>query len=342
MPGHVVADVSQPQPSSFAATGGSPQVSNEFPQPSASDSDDELLRLARKLVAHSPQQALAWAQAQNDSRLRTRMMVAVLQAWGEDFPAAAVSWARTQPEDSREQLAEAALTGALRMQPADALEIAHQLLVEDPDFGGACVGSLVSKFSASRDFSLASQLAAAAPDDFRADWTRAVFRAWAQSQPQDALQAMDSIQDEKLRETVFSSVVNGWADGTPSSLAAYAETLPPGADRELALKKALDNWSLQDPAALATWLNTLPAGSDFDAGAALMLAKTDDANLTPQTAMQWVESISNPKLKLDSFAHVLVQWNQTDPAASQHYVSTVKWLSDRQRGEILKVLASAR
>ena len=73
-----------------------------------------------------------------------------------------------------------------------------------------------------------------------------------------------------------------------------------------------------------------------------MLAKTDGANLSPETAMQWVESIGDPTLKLDSFAHIVVQWNQADPAASRQYVTNAKWLSSRQRGEILKILASNR
>lgn len=224
------------------------------------------------------------------------------------------------------------------MKSDSALLIAQSLLEQDPHFGGNCVGSLISKFSASQNFETASQLAAAAPEGFRANWTRSVFRAWAQSHPKEAVQALDSIQNRKLRESVFKSVVNGWAAGAPASLAAYAETLPAGTDHQLALRQALDNWSLQDPADLGQWLNTLPAGADFDEGVSLMLAKADGANIAPQNAMKWVEAMSNPKLKFESFAHVIVEWHRKNPKASQQYVANAKWLSDAQREKVLKLL----
>lgn len=326
----------EPQPSHRDPAAGSAG----FPSPSASASDAELLQLARKLVALSPQQALAWAQSQHDPTLRQRLLVAVIQAWGESFPAAAMNWAMAQIGEARQPSVAAALTGALRTQPAVALTIAQNLLVDEPGFGEGCVGSLISRFSAARDFAMAWQLTTVAPDDFRASWMNAVFRSWAEDQPQDAMQALQSVPDTGLRETLFQSAVNGWAAGSPASLAAYAVTLPPGADRELAVKQAMDNWSLQDPAAMAAWLNTLPSGADFDRGVTLILARTDGANLSPATAVQWVESIGNPTLRYDSLAQVLREWSQTDPAAAVDYVKNAGWLADSQRSTLLQQLAT--
>jgi hypothetical protein len=172
------------------------------------------------------------------------------------------------------------------------------------------------------------------------DWTTATFHRWGESRPEDAVRALENFADENLRATAFHAVVEGWSAGNPAGLAAYAMALPQGENRDYALGQAMDNWSLQDPAGLATWVNTLPHGKEADAGAALIIAKTDGANRTPELAMQWVENIDDPSLKLDSLAHVVEQWNQTDPDATQEYVTTATWLSDPQREEILKTLAS--
>ena len=104
----------------------------------------------------------------------------------------------------------------------------------------------------------------------------------------------------------------------------------------------MDNWSLQDPAGFAAWLNTLPPGAEADAGAALMLAKTDGANYSPEVALGWVEGISDPELRLKSLSRVLDQWAQTDPTAPADYVKNAAWIDDQQRAALLEKMETSR
>ena len=288
-------------------------------------------------MTQSPQRAIEWARSQTDSTFRRRLLTAVIRAWGESDPDAAVDWVLVQDLDERRTDMEAALAGAVK-QPKLALAIVRQLLVYDPQDTAACGPAFIIALSNAGQFQTALDFLNSAPADSRADWTAATFRRWGQNQPQDAVKALDSITDEDLHNTAFHATVDGWSAGDPAALAAYANSLPAGDNHDYAMNHAFDNWSFQDPAGMAAWLSSQPPGAEFDKGVALMISKTDGANVNPEDAMGWVEGINDPTLKLNSFLRVLGEWNQSNPVAAQQYAANALWLDNQQRQEILKNL----
>lgn len=306
------------------------QPATDWPSASAGDSDQELLRLARLMVARSPQEALAWAQSPAGPAFRQRLLLAVLHAWGEVDPRTAVAWAVSQDETLREVEMKAALTGAAT-RPELAMQIANGLLVADRDSGGVYATFLAAAFAANGKFQDALQFINQASADAMSDPVSALFRSWTQNHPQDAFAAVNSIANPQLRQAAMRTAVAVWNSNDPASLAAYANAMSPGADRDYALGQAMDNWSLQDPNAMSAWLNTLPPGDEYDYGVAMMIVRTDGANLSPAQAMQWVENISDPTLKQDSLMCVLGEWQQSDPAAAHQYIATTPWLTPAQR-----------
>jgi hypothetical protein len=314
-------------------------VAEEFLQPAATVTDEELLRLARSVVTRSPAQALAWVAAQTDAILRQRMLVATLQGWGEADPCSAVNWVLMNGADERDAEMRAALTGAAS-QPATAMQIVRQLLVDDPDNGGAYAAMLAGSLSAEGKFQDAVGFINGAASRDMENSVNAVFNRWAQSQPQAAMNGVDAITDPELRAAAFRQVTATWNANDPAGLAAYGATLPAGGDRDFALNAAVQNWSVQDPTGLANWLNTLPAGGEFDAGVAAMIFHTDSANRPPDLAMQWVENISDPALRQSSLVEVVGEWNQADPVAARQYVENAPWLDEPQRVRVLKFLGA--
>jgi hypothetical protein len=312
-----------------------------IPALNGSETDEELLALARTVVARSPERAIAWARAQGDSVPGRRLLSAVLRAWGESDPAAAVDWALAQDDGERRQDMEAALAGAVR-QPQLALAIVRRLLADDPDDGAGCGPALVVALNNAGQFQTVLDFLTDGPLDSRLDWTTATFRHWGESRPQDAVKALDAIADAQLRNSAFQAVMNGWAAGDPAGLAAYAVSLSQGENRTFALSQAMDNWSLQDPAGLGAWLNTLATGAEYDAGVALMIGKSDGANRSPEVALGWVEGISDPGLKRASLLRVLEQWVQADSTAPAEYVKNAAWLDDQQRPALLEKMGTAR
>src|SRR5262249_47927083 len=158
---------------------------------------------------------------------------------------------------------EAALTGATS-QPGLALEIGRELLAEDRESGSAYGLALIGALARAENFSSAVEFLQAAPSGSRADWISLTFNLWAQSNPDDAAQALERFTDSKEHAAAFQVLVAGWAAGNPSGLAAYSVSLPPGEDRGRALDAALAGWCLQDPVAAGDWLNSLPADPEFD------------------------------------------------------------------------------
>ncbi len=211
----------------------------------------------------------------------------------------------------------------------------RDLFAQDPGDQNGRAAELLNQQCRDKQFQTALSLLDAVPRDLRADWLKIIFNRWGQAQPTDAMQSLAKIGDPDERAGAFQAAVTGWNSSDPAGLANYAINQPASDDRDYALTSAFENWSLQDPTALATWLNTLPRGAEFDYGAALMIAKTDGANRSPELAMQWVENIGDPALKQNSFARVIAEWLQTDSTAAKQYVATATWLDDSARSKIL-------
>ena len=296
--------------------------------------EPDSLALARRLVAGSPSQALAWAFAAADDSQRQRRLALALQAWGEVDPHPALQWLLTQAAAGREWEIKAVLAGAIS-HPPSALKAGWQLMAEDADAGGIYATLLAKTLGANGQFAEAFDFIQHLPAGTAPDPVNALFRRWAETEPSAAMLAVNDITDPPLHAAAFAAATAAWTSRDPAGLAAYANTMPPGADRAHTLGLAMDQWSLQNPAGLAEWLNTLQPGPEFDAGVALMIGRTDEANRPPETALQWVEGISDPGLRQNSLIQVLMQWNQTAPSAAQNYVATADWLSDGQRQAIL-------
>ena len=296
--------------------------------------EPDSLALARRILADSPSQALAWSFAAADDGQRHRRLALVLQAWGEVDPHPALQWLLTQSADGREWEIIAVLAGAIS-HPPSALKAGWQFMAEDADAGGIYATLLTKTLGANGKFAEAFDFIQHLPAGTAPDPVNALFRHWAETEPSAAMSAVEVITDPSWHATAFAAATAAWNSRDPAGLAAYANTMPPGDDRAHALGLAMDQWSLQDPAGLAEWLNTLQPGPEFDAGVALMIGRTDQANRPPETALQWIEGINDPGLRQNSLIQVLTQWNQTAPAAAQNYVATADWLSDGQRQAIL-------
>lgn len=304
------------------------------------ETEEDLSAAARLRVAASFEAALAWAQAQTDPETRTRALFAVVRAWAEIDPIAAVRWALERPSPTTENFMEAALQGAAA-KPAMALAIGRLLLASDPEMAATYGQMLVEALSRVKQFGSVLELAKEAPLELRQEWLGTAFHLWGAENPTEALQAM-SLLDESVREPVFRALAAGWGRVAPGALTAFlreAESFP---RRELVFNAAVEAWALQDPAALGTWLNTLPPGDDFDRGAVALLRTTDQANRSVEIALRWVEAISDRQLRRESLRRVLSDWQRSEPDAAQNYILRVPWLSGEERAELTQSLSAGR
>jgi hypothetical protein len=309
------------------------------PDPTDATSDTDLLAAARWMVNRSLEQALAWAQRRHGTALGERLRFAVLRAWGERDPRAAVAWALAQEQGARQLDMEAALTGAAR-QPDVALAIGRQLLVGDTAAASGYVTALIGALGAAGQFWPALTLAIEGPAAARDDWTTATLRRWAEVQPEGAITALEALAGEPAREPGFRAVVDGWAATNPSTLAAFAAQLPPGSERGYALGQAIDRWSQQDAAAMSAWVAHLPPSAERDRGALAMVIQADGANRDARSAVAWAESIGDSVLRLAALAAAVREWAAGDPVATRGYVTSASSLSAEEREWLLSQLES--
>ena len=228
--------------------------------------------------------------------------------------------------------------GGVMVQPAVSFA---SILAADPEDREARAAGVLMELCRTGQFQAAFDLAGKAPAGLQAGFYGMVCHRWAQSRPQEAVAALAGIADGASRSAALRAVADGWNVNDPGGLAVYASALPASGDRDYALSEALVNWSLQDPAGMATWLNTVPPGNEFDAGAAMVIARTDAANRSPELAMQWVENIENPTLKQNAFQRVVTEWAQADAAAARKYVEQAAWLDEGLRGKAMEALGTA-
>jgi hypothetical protein len=312
----------------------------ELAEVNADTSPEDLLRLARIMVARSPEEALQWAQSQSDHILGVHLLDAVLRAWGEQDPRAAVDWVTQLDEHQRRGRMEAAFAGAAT-HPDAAAELMRKLLGGDPTQENPYPLMLMGGLATAGNFQTAFQFINDAPPALLPEWTTLTFNLWAQSNPDDAVKALNTMTDPTNRAIAFGSLVAGWAEKNPEGLAHYAASLPAGPDRELAFNSALDNWGMQDPASVGEWLNTLSPSPELDRAIAQLITRTDSVNRSPEVAMSWIASISDSTLRNDSLLHVMKEWTDNDPQAAWSYIKGASWINDSEREELQKKMIAA-
>jgi hypothetical protein len=334
----LLATVSQSRPAGeriFSADqllAGKPSPGNGY----AIESDENVLRVVRLLLARSPDRAVAWAGQASDPVWRDILVSLVFRTWAEEEPSAAFAYVQSEAPAPSEADLEAVLLGAAS-HPDVALPIGLALLASQPDHAGDFGAVLLGAFVRAGQFSAAIAFANAASDDLRDEWLATTFKSWSQQQPEQAAQALATVTDPALYEQLFQSLTAGWASANPSELASYALTLPPGDDRSYALGQVFDQWSLQDPAGLATWLfNHQTTLQEFDSAVAAIIQRTDQANRDTLTALQWAESINDPELRFGSVNRVVKEWAVSAPSDALNYVNNAPWLDQQQRIEMLR------
>jgi hypothetical protein len=285
-----------------------------------------LIRLERALQRHDPEAAVALAE---------------LRAWAGTEPAAALAWARGLTGELRLAALIAVLEGAAK-QPALAVRLASELLIDQPELAADCGTAFVGALIRREAFGAALEFARSGPNELRPAWLATLFGAWAEREPAFARELATLFGTQGGAGPAFQSVVEHWATANPAAAAAYAMDLPPGPARSAALQASVPRWAVCDPEAVVAALPRLTGPAERDTALAAIVSGTDAVNRPTQTALAWSEAITDPALRQRALAHVLLEWAQSDPAAAESYVSTATHLSAAEREALHAALQPRR
>lgn len=104
----------------------------------------------------------------------------------------------------------------------------------------------------------AAALAAEAPEEMRTHLLTAAYHAWAQREPEVALDAALMLDDPVRRRVAFHAAASGWAKADPRALAECALAFPEGPERSFAIVAAVRAWRRRDAGEVGRWLTAHP------------------------------------------------------------------------------------
>ena len=108
----------------------------------------------------------------------------------------------------------------------------------------------------------------------------------------------------------FGRLGDNWGQRDPVAAAQYFDELPAGEGKTEGMREVVEHWAKEDPLATGNWLNEKEPSAEMDpvyAAYAREVSKEDGAG-----AMQWAQTITEPKLQKKIITSVGHNWYRQD------------------------------
>ena len=249
-------------------------------------------QLFQRWAATGPVQAIQQWQQLPDRDQHDQSLCAIMTAWVDQQPEAALNWVNGQPDSQSKNQALATGLGELaKTNPPRALALAESLPT----------------------------------GDWRSSVIAGVFNVWASYDLDAATTACLQLPDSPAKANAWECVLNRRMAKVPAAdpetavnwVSAFIQT---NAQPEQ-VQSVIKAWAESEPAAVADWLANLPAG--------ITNANLDTAFLEgavakyPEFAGQWATAATNEIQRQKYQAQVARQWMKTDPAAALKLASSL-------------------
>ena len=107
--------------------------------------------------------------------------------------------------------------------------------------------------------------------------------------------------------------------------------------QQAGLSTVIGKWTEADAWGASQWLGKQPAGLGRDAG--FQALATRIAPEEPESAWQWAGAIADPKIREDSLAAVVCEWEKADPTAAWAAVEQASGLTPAARQRLLDAVS---
>lgn len=124
-----------------------------------------------------------------------------------------------------------------------------------------------------------------------------------------------------------------WADNDPIAALDWLRGLQPGHARDRAVAMTFRHWLRESPIEAESWLASQPPDRAIDTARTLLIRQV--APTSRSTAMNVLESISDPLFREESTIQIAWSWRRTDPAAAD------AWVEELDLSEESKALISS-
>lgn len=271
--------------------------------------------------------AAALAYAENmEGALHLNRFNALASRWAAIDPAAAIAWHRQREakESAQEESELAAYLAHGAAHGSFDLAIDFAMNLPDAKSRQKALGR-VSRLA--RDEQRIEMLRTALdqfenPDD-RTSVMADFASGWAASDPQAAAAWVETIAGRE-RHRIASSVFNRWIYYDPEAAADfYSRT----GDPRSAVSRIVLAWGDRDPVATGDWLRRQPKETVNDAARGVFASLVAESH--PETALEWANTISDAKVRRNSFEEIAFYYVTGDLDAAKKFIAKSDWPTGR-------------
>jgi len=304
---------------------------------------DIINSLLTQLAETAPLEAIEQAELVGSLRGTQRAKVAILEIWGKNDPAAALTWAKaslsTESRNLRGSLLTALFRGYGATNPKAALETAKTMgntgLVDARQTTRLMQEVIETQVRAGNVVDAKLSIELLDDGSTKDSLLHELVGEWASFDPLSAAAYVESLGDSATTQ-IKSQLIGEWAESDPASAASWLSQLDES-DPVVARAAAdiIREWTRYDLYASAEWLNSLPASPELDRAVAsyTFRAAQEDA----ATAMTWAESVTDDRMRTRIMQSVAGSWKEQDSEAFESYLDT-SGLDEEQK----KLLQEAR
>lgn len=283
---------------------------------------DSLLRS----MAVNPEKTFQFAQ-ENELVLGEDGIESLLAEWSKQDPEAAWKITKEQyPERTDEILGVIAKSDSLL-----ALQMAKKLHQDDPSSAYGAITAVIrgSYFKGGYDgaIKLIQTLEKDDPEFTKAGGSlyQVVLDEWSKYAPQDAAQWVVALQDDAngTKEEAQQALIENWSYHDPNtSLEYFIKELPPGDFRTEGITSSLTEWAGRDFLAASDWIVDNGLSAEFDEASYHLAISSEMMTQYPDTALEWVKSLSDTKLQDQGLTRIYQRWFRTDQAAAEAHMNS--------------------
>ncbi len=274
-----------------------------------------------------PVEALVYVQETLPFQCRPGVFEGVLTAWAGNDPESALAWFQKSRGSAPPPLRESLLATIFRGLGTRDLNGAVVQLgwVRTENERGQALRGLLDAVRTDEDRQSVLRSADTIEDEeARRQLRRAVVEQWAQADASAAAAFVESAEPEHERSALMDSLGLAWLQTEPEEAADWWVEQAPGSQT---LIKIMNVWAHNDPNAAGEWLGRLPAGPESDP--ARMTFARQIAEIDPESALQWAETISDAGMREPTIDHVFGEWHARDAAAAHNFLQKSTWPEER-------------
>lgn len=321
---------------------------------SQAGSPDEVKAFLANLAKTDPMLAVDLAQtvARNDTE-RAALVAGAVQSWAAKDPQSAWDWTLLQSHrlDSAGEtpLISVVLAAAAAKDPAAAVVLAESALkktrnpndINPSEIATATVQALLeSNHTDIAERTVEQWAKGPLKDDLGNAPYETVALKLAEVSPTAATSWLQSLPPSDARNFALATAAAAWAATDPKAALDWASSLTPNAGRDEAMQRAFNRWVSQDKVTAAQWLGEHESDPSTDRMISNFATDSPIGQSNPRLALEWVELISDPTLRVQSLQEVVRSWAETDVNAATRYVSENKKLTDQEKQRLIQSLSN--